>query len=66
MGKAIALLYAKEGAKVVVTDINLDAAKTTVAEIKSNGGIATAQLQMSQMSYGSGFWQSMQPDQCGP
>jgi NAD(P)-dependent dehydrogenase (short-subunit alcohol dehydrogenase family) len=44
MGKAIAILYAKEGAKVVVSDINLDAAKATVAEIESNGGIATAVL----------------------
>jgi NAD(P)-dependent dehydrogenase (short-subunit alcohol dehydrogenase family) len=44
MGKEIAILYAKEGAKVVASDINLDAAKTTVAEIESNGGIATALL----------------------
>ncbi|MDF2566502.1 MAG: 3-oxoacyl-(acyl-carrier-protein) reductase [Massilibacillus sp.] len=42
MGKEIAILYAKEGAKVVVSDLNLDAAKATVAEIESNGGIATA------------------------
>jgi len=38
MGKAIAVLYAKEGAKVVVSDINVDAANVTVDEIKSNGG----------------------------
>ncbi len=42
MGKEIAILYAKEGANVVVSDIYLDAAKATVAEIESNGGIATA------------------------
>lgn len=42
MGKAIAILYAKEGAKVVVSDINLDAANLTVEEIKSNGGEAIA------------------------
>jgi NAD(P)-dependent dehydrogenase (short-subunit alcohol dehydrogenase family) len=42
MGKAIAILYAEEGAKVVVSDLNIDAAKATVAEIESSGGIATA------------------------
>lgn len=42
MGKAIAILYAKEGAKVVVSDINLEAANLTVEEIKSNGGEAIA------------------------
>jgi NAD(P)-dependent dehydrogenase (short-subunit alcohol dehydrogenase family) len=42
MGKAIAILYAKEGAKVVVSDINVDGANSTVEEIKSNGGEATA------------------------
>lgn len=42
IGKAIAILYAKEGAKVVVSDINLDTANATVAEIQSNDGIATA------------------------
>lgn len=42
MGKAIAVLYAKEGAKVVVSDINVDAANVTVDDIKSNGGDAIA------------------------
>jgi NAD(P)-dependent dehydrogenase (short-subunit alcohol dehydrogenase family) len=42
MGKAIATLYAKEGAKVVVSDINLDAANVTVDEIVTNGGVAIA------------------------
>lgn len=42
MGKAIALIYAKEGAQVVVSDINLEGANGTVAEILSNGGMATA------------------------
>ena len=42
MGKAIAIVYAKEGAKVVVSDINLEGANGTVAEIVSNGGMATA------------------------
>lgn len=44
MGKAIALVYAQEGAKVVVSDINEVAAKATVDEIKSNGGEAVAIL----------------------
>ncbi|MFD2443843.1 SDR family oxidoreductase [Bacillus sp. CGMCC 1.16607] len=42
MGKAIAILYAKQGAKVVVSDINIEAANLTVEEIKSNGGEAIA------------------------
>ncbi|WP_211749266.1 SDR family oxidoreductase [Paenibacillus sp. Marseille-Q4541] len=42
MGKAIAILYAKEGAKVVVSDLNLEGANTTVEEIKSQGGEAFA------------------------
>ena len=42
MGKAIATLYAKEGAKVVVSDINNDSANAVVEEIKSNGGEAIA------------------------
>lgn len=44
MGKAIAMLYAREGAKVVVSDIDLEGAEKTVDEIKSDGGIATAVL----------------------
>lgn len=42
MGKAIASLYAQEGAKVVVSDLNLNAVKATAAEIEANGGIVTA------------------------
>jgi NAD(P)-dependent dehydrogenase (short-subunit alcohol dehydrogenase family) len=42
MGKEIAVLYAKEGAKVVVSDINLEAAQATVAQIEAAGGTATA------------------------
>ena len=42
MGKAIAVLYAKEGAKVVVSDINEETANKTVEEIKENGGVAIA------------------------
>lgn len=40
MGKAIAVLFAKEGAKVVVSDIKADAAKETVKQIKAGGGEA--------------------------
>ncbi|MFJ5761155.1 SDR family oxidoreductase [Neobacillus sp. NPDC093182] len=42
MGKAIAILYAKEGAKVVISDLNIEAANLTVEEIKSAGGEAIA------------------------
>lgn len=42
MGKAIAFLFAKEGAKVVVSDIHEEAAQRTVEEISSNGGQAVA------------------------
>ena len=42
MGKQIAQLYAKEGAKVVVSDLNLDGANETVEEIKAAGGEAIA------------------------
>ncbi len=38
MGKQIALLYAKEGAKVVVADLNLENAEATVDEIIESGG----------------------------
>lgn len=40
MGRAIAMLYAQEGAKVVVSDINSDSASMVVEEIKENGGEA--------------------------
>ena len=42
MGKAIAVLYAQEGAKVVVSDINEGTAQETVNEIKAQGGEAIA------------------------
>lgn len=42
MGKEIALLFAKEGAKVAVSDLNLDGANATVEEITSLGGTAFA------------------------
>ncbi|HZK85732.1 MAG TPA: SDR family oxidoreductase [Desulfosporosinus sp.] len=42
MGKEMAILFAKEGAKVIVSDINFDGAKETVAQIVSKGGSATA------------------------
>jgi NAD(P)-dependent dehydrogenase (short-subunit alcohol dehydrogenase family) len=40
IGKAISLLYGKEGAKVVVSDINEKGGNETVAEIKAAGGEA--------------------------
>ena len=40
MGKAIAILFAQEGANVIVSDINTDNIDSVVNEIKSNGGNA--------------------------
>lgn len=42
MGKAIAELYAKEGAKVVLADYNFDGAEEVVNGIVANGGEAVA------------------------
>lgn len=42
MGKAIAELFAAEGAKVVVSDLNLDKAQEVVDGIKAKGGEAIA------------------------
>jgi NAD(P)-dependent dehydrogenase (short-subunit alcohol dehydrogenase family) len=41
-GKATAILFAREGAKVVAADRNLDAAKETVGIIRNEGGEAIA------------------------
>ncbi len=40
IGKEIAFEYAKKGAKVVIADLALDAAKATAAEIVAAGGVA--------------------------
>ncbi len=40
IGKAIAILYAKEGAKVIVNDINEENGKSVVDHITSEGGTA--------------------------
>ena len=42
MGKAIAEMYAKEGAKVVVSDLNVEGAETVAADIRDGGGAAVA------------------------
>ncbi|UKT65229.1 SDR family NAD(P)-dependent oxidoreductase [Pedobacter mucosus] len=42
IGRAIAITYAKEGAKVVVADINEEHANETVSLIKNSGGDAIA------------------------
>ncbi len=42
IGKEIALVYAKEGAKVAIADLNLDQASHVAEEIKSSGGQAMA------------------------
>ena len=41
-GRAVSITYAKQGAKVVVVDNNLDAAQETVHKIKETGGIGFA------------------------
>jgi NAD(P)-dependent dehydrogenase (short-subunit alcohol dehydrogenase family) len=41
IGKATALLFADEGAKVIVSDISEENGKTAVKEIKATGGEAT-------------------------
>jgi len=40
LGKAVSLLYASEGAKVVVTDINEKGGNETIFLIKAKGGDA--------------------------
>ena len=40
MGRASAILFAKEGAKVVAADLNEETGKETVDQIKANGGEA--------------------------
>jgi 3-oxoacyl-[acyl-carrier protein] reductase len=42
IGKASAILFAKEGARIVVADINDAGGQETITEIKSNGGEAIA------------------------
>ncbi|KRE98244.1 3-ketoacyl-ACP reductase [Paenibacillus sp. Soil766] len=42
MGKAIAELFAAEGAKVVVSDLRVESAQTVVAGIEAKGGTAIA------------------------
>ena len=40
IGKAVALLFAKQGAQVCVLDLNEEACKATVTEIENSGGAA--------------------------
>lgn len=42
MGRAMAMEYAREGAHVVIADLNLDGANTVTADIKAEGGTASA------------------------
>jgi NAD(P)-dependent dehydrogenase (short-subunit alcohol dehydrogenase family) len=44
MGRAAAELFAHEGARVIVVDLNDQAAKDTVAAIEGSGGRATAEV----------------------
>jgi len=38
IGEACAILFAKHGAKVVISDLDLDGAQRVLAEVKTNGG----------------------------
>lgn len=40
LGKAQAILFAQEGAKIIAADLNLDGAEKTAEEIRKNGGHA--------------------------
>ncbi len=40
IGRQSALLFAREGARVVIVDLNKEQGKDTVAEIKASGGLA--------------------------
>lgn len=40
LGKAQAILFAKEGAKIIAADLNLEGAEKTAEEIRNNGGNA--------------------------
>ena len=40
MGKAQAILYASEGAKVIIADINEETVNQTASDIKAHGGEA--------------------------
>ncbi|MBI1771010.1 MAG: SDR family NAD(P)-dependent oxidoreductase, partial [Burkholderiales bacterium] len=42
IGKEIALEYAKQGAKIVIADMALEAAQATAKEIEASGGTAMA------------------------
>ena len=42
IGKAIAIKFASQGAHVHILELNSDAAKQTVEEIKNNNHLATA------------------------
>jgi 2-keto-3-deoxy-L-fuconate dehydrogenase len=44
IGKAISLLFARQGATIHIIDLNMDASKQVVNEIESNGGKAIAYM----------------------
>lgn len=44
IGKAISILFAQEGAKVVVSDIQPESARATLAAIEANGGTGTVDV----------------------
>lgn len=47
-GKAAAILYAREGARVLVSDVNVDAAEETARDIRAEGGqVSTAHVDVT-------------------
>jgi NAD(P)-dependent dehydrogenase (short-subunit alcohol dehydrogenase family) len=44
IGAAIATLFARQGAQVVILDVNLEAARTIAASIAASGGLAEARV----------------------
>lgn len=44
LGRAHALAFAKEGANVIINDVNAEAAQKVVDEIKADGGVANASI----------------------
>src|SRR5215467_10522947 len=47
LGRAISLLFAEEGAHVIVNELSLETAKQTVVEMKSSGGGRAIQADVS-------------------
>jgi len=59
IGKAIALLFARQGAHVSILDLSLEAAEQVSADIRAEGGSALAhQVDVSRQCGNSPRWQA--------